>query len=165
MQNTVSGAPAGSGVIYRERLSPSLWFLVAAAVCGPMAALVLAPFDTTVALIVGGVVGVGVVWLLIAGSPTVAVRDGELVAGRAHIDAHLLGEPEVLSGDDARVARGRGLDPRAWHIVRGGIDGVLRIPVLDEDDPTPVWIVSTRTPDRLAAAIRRAQAMPRTPRR
>jgi hypothetical protein len=130
-----------------------------------MAALVLAPFDTTVALIGGAAVGIGVVWLLIAGSPIVAVRDGELVAGRAHIDAHLLGDAEILTGEDARLARGRDLDPRAWHIVRGGIDGVLRIPVLDADDPTPVWVVSTRTPDRLAAAIRRAQVTPRTPRR
>lgn len=165
MQNTMSSAPANSGVVYRERLSPSLWFLVAAAVCGPMAALVFARFDTTIALIVGAVVGVGVVWLLIAGSPSVAVRDGELVAGRAHIDASLLGEPEILTGEEARTARGRDLDPRAWHLIRGGIDGVIRIPVLDEDDPTPVWIVSTRTPDRLAAAIRRAQVTPRTPRR
>ncbi len=165
MQNTMSGAPVASDVVYRERLSPSLWFLVAAAVCGPMAALVFARFDTTIALIVGAVVGVAIVWLLIIGSPSVSVRDGELIAGRAHIDANLLGEPEILTGDDARLARGRDLDPRAWHVIRGGIDGIVRIPVLDADDPTPVWIISTRTPDRLAAAIRRAQVTPRTPRR
>jgi hypothetical protein len=37
--------------------------------------------------------------------------------------------------------------------------------VTDPDDPTPSWVISSRTPDRLAAAIRVAQATQRTPRR
>ena len=155
MTSTNVGAP--SGVLYRERLGPSLWALVAAAVCGPMAALVFAPIDTTLALVVGAVVGVAFVALLVAGSPTIEVRDGMLRAGRAAIAANLLGEPRIVTGDDARIARGQELDPRAWHVIRGGIDGVAVFPVLDPDDPTPVWVLSSRTPDRLAAAVRRAR--------
>jgi hypothetical protein len=150
---------------YRERLSPSLWALVAAAVCGPMAALVLAPIDETAALIAGAVVGIGVVAALIALSPTVEIRDGILHAGAAHIDAAFLGEPVAVTGEDARQARGARLDGRSWMLLRGGIDGVVTVPVTDPDDPTPAWVISTRTPDRLAAAIRRAQVRPRTPRR
>lgn len=152
-------------IIYRERLSPSLWALVAAAVCGPMAALVLAPVDRTLALVAGAVVGIGVVAALIAVSPVVEVRDGVLYAGSAHIDAALLGEPAATTGEDARQARGARLDGRAWMLLRGGIDGVVTVPVTDPDDPTPAWVISTRTPDRLVAAIRRAQVRPRTPRR
>ncbi|WP_248149833.1 DUF3093 domain-containing protein [Microbacterium aoyamense] len=145
------------GLRYRERLSPSLWVLVAAAVCGPMAALVFSPIDTTLALVVGALVGVGIVALLVAGSPTLEVRDGMLRAGRARIPVDLLGDPVISTGDDARTARGPELDPRAWHVIRGGIDGVAVFPVVDPDDPTPVWVVSSRTPDRLAAAVRRAR--------
>jgi hypothetical protein len=150
---------------YRERLSPSLWALVAAAVCGPMAALVLAPIDRTAALVAGAVVGLGVVAALIAVSPVVEIRDGALYAGPAHIDAAFLGEPVPVTGEDARLARGARLDGRSWMLLRGGIDGVVTVPVTDPDDPTPAWVISTRTPDRLAAAIRRAQVRPRTPRR
>jgi hypothetical protein len=152
---------------YRERLSPSLWVLVAAAVCGPMAALVLAPFDTTVSLVGGAVVGIGAVAGLIAASPVVAVADGELRAGAAHIDVALLGEPAGTTGEEARTARGAGLDRRSWLLLRGGIDGIVTVPVLDPDDPASAWVVSTRTPDRLVSAIRRAQASVRlrTPRR
>jgi hypothetical protein len=150
---------------YRERLSPSLWALVAAAVCGPMAALVLTPIDTTLALAAGAVVGVGIVVALIASSPVVEVVDGELRAGPAHIDVDLLGEPVGTEGEDARLARGARLDGRSWMLLRGGIGGVVTVPVEDPDDPTPAWVVSTRTPDRLVAAIRRAQLRPRTPRR
>ncbi len=150
---------------YRERLSPSLGALVAAAVCGPMAALVLTPIDRTVALIGGIVVGVGVVAALVGLSPVVEVRDGELRAGRAHIPVELLGEPEPATGEDARAARGERLDRRAWMLLRGGIDGVVTVPVVDPDDPATAWVVSTRTPDRLVAAIRREQVRLRTPRR
>lgn len=155
MASTNIRTPAG--VDYRERLSPSLWVLVAAAVCGPMAALVFTPIDTTLALVVGALVGVAVVAVLVAGSPTLEVRDGMLRAGRARIEIDLLGDAVVLTGEEARHARGSGLDPRSWHVIRGGIDGVVVVPVRDPDDPTPVWVLSTRTPERLAAGIRRAQ--------
>ncbi len=162
MQKTTLDVGAGE---YRERLGPSLWTLVSAAVAGPMAALVFAPIDTTVSLVIGGLVAVAVVALLVAGSPVLTVAGGELRAGRARIDVALLGEPEAFAGEEARTARGAGLDPRAWHVIRGGIDGVVVMPVLDPDDPTPAWVVSTRTPDRLVAAVRRAQLRRRTPSR
>lgn len=162
MQKTAHDVGAGE---YRERLGPSLWTLVSAAVAAPMAALVFSPIDRTLALVVGALVGVAVIALLIAGAPVVDLRDGVLRAGRAHIDVTLLGEPRVFAADDARHERGAGLDPRSWHLIRGGIDGVVVLPVADPDDPTPTWVVSSRTPDRLAAAVRRAQAKRSTPRR
>jgi hypothetical protein len=165
MQKTVSGIRGSAVVPYRERLSPSLWVIVSAAVAAPMAALVVAPIDTTLALVAGGLVGVAIVAFLIAGSPVVAVRDGMLTAGRAHIDVAFTGEVVVLTGEEARHARGPGLQPRSWHVIRGGIDGVVIVAITDPDDPAPSWVISTRTPDRLAAALRRAQATPRTPSR
>jgi hypothetical protein len=153
---------------YRERLSPSLWALVAAALCGPMAALVFVPIGATTALVVGALVGIAVVVALVAAAPVVEVSDGVLRAGVAHIDVALLGEPVAVEGEDARVARGPGLDRRAWMLLRGGIPGVVTVPLTDPEDPTPAWVISTRTPDRLAAAIRRAQlrqVRQRTPRR
>jgi hypothetical protein len=144
---------------YRERLGPSLWVIVSAAVVAPMAALVFTPIDTTVALTVGAGVGVIAIALLVWASPVVRVADGRVFAGRAWIDARYLGEPVALTDEDARFARGPGLDATAWHVIRGGIDGVVVVPVIDQDDPTRAWVVSSRTPDRLAAAIRRAQAV------
>ncbi|MDZ8275988.1 DUF3093 domain-containing protein [Microbacterium aquimaris] len=156
MQNTEVDDGGRGTVRYRERLSPSLWGLVAAALAGPMVALVITPIDTTVALGLGAVVGIGLIAAWIAASPRISVIGTELRVGRAHIDAVHLGDPVVLSGEDARHARGPGLHPRAWHLLRGGIDGVVVIPVEDPDDPVPAWYVSSRTPDRLAAAVRRA---------
>lgn len=144
--------------VYREKLSPSLWTLVAAALGAPMIALALSPVDLTIALLGGAGVSIAIISLLIWWSPSVTVADGELRAGRAHIDVALLGDAEPLQGEQARAARGRDLDPRSWTLVRGGIDGAIRVPVLDANDPAPFWIISSRTPDRLAAALRRARA-------
>ncbi len=148
--------PAAAG--YRERLSPSLWALVSAAVGGPMVALVFAPIDPTLALVIGAVAGIAIVAALIATAPVVAVAGGELHVGRAHIDVAELGEPVGLVGEDARQARGPGLGRGAWHLLRGGVDGVVRVPVQDADDPVTEWVFSSRTPDRVVAAIRRAQS-------
>ncbi len=142
---------------YRERLTPSLWILASAAVIGPMASLVLAPLDPTAALVAGAAIGLLVIVGLVALSPVVEVRDGVLRAGRARIDVKWLGDPLILRGEDARQARGPGLDRNSWLLIRGGIDGLAVIPLEDPDDPIGSWVVSTRTPDRLAAAIDRSR--------
>jgi hypothetical protein len=111
--------------------------------------------------VVGGLVGLGAVTLLIALSPRIVVGDGMLRAGRAHIDVSLLGRPVALVGEEARAARGPGLDARGWHLIRGGIDGLVVVADIDPDDPVSAWTISSRTPDRLAAAIAREQATPR----
>jgi hypothetical protein len=156
MHNTITG-PRGSVVDYRERLSPSLWVLVGAAVVAPMAALVFTPIDATLALVAGIVVAVAVTSGLVLSSPSVSVAGGELRVGRAHIPVELLGDPSGATGEDARMQRGPGLSRTAWHLLRPGIDGLVRVPVDDPEDPVTEWVFSTRTPDRVCAAIRAAQ--------
>jgi len=151
---TTASAP---DVIYRERLSPSLWTLLSAAVLAPMVALVFVPLDPTIALAAGITVAAAIVALLVFASPVVEVRAGELRVGRAHIPVTELGEPEAVWGEEARTARGPGLSRNAWHLFRGGIEPVVRVPVTDPGDPTTEWVFATRTPDRVAAAIRRAR--------
>ncbi|MCD1267386.1 DUF3093 family protein [Microbacterium sp. MEC084] len=159
MQNTQRPVrePASTAPLYRERLSPSLWILGSAAVVAPMASLVFVQIDAALSLAIGLAVGVAVVAGLIALSPVIEVRDGELRAGRAHIDVSLLGDPVTLTDEDARTARGTGLDPRGWHLIRGGIAGIVVLPDSDPDDPVTSWTLSSRTPDRLAAAVRHEQ--------
>ncbi len=143
---------------YRERLSPGLWLLVTIALAGPMVSLVLTPLDASLALLVGGGVSLVLVTLSIVLSPTVRMIDGVLHAGRAHIDAVWLGEPADFSGEDARARRTHQIARDGWNLLRGGIDGVVVVPVTDPDDPVNSWTTSSRTPDRLAAAIRAARA-------
>lgn len=159
MQNVQRDIPGR----YRERLTPPLWVFAAAAVTGPMAALVVVPIDPSLSLAAGVLISLAVIAGLVAGSPVIEVGDGTLRAGRAHIAVHWLGAPTAFRGAEARTQRGPGLDPRSWHLIRGGVDALLVVPIADPDDPVTSWVLSTRTPDRLAAALARAAARPRTP--
>ena len=65
------------------------------------------------------------------------------------------------------MQRGQLLDARAYLLIRGWVDPVLRVEVVDSDDPTPYWLLSTRHPESIAAAIAAARdaagIKPRTP--
>lgn len=154
MQNT----ERATSETYRERLTPSLWMLVTIALAGPMVSLVFVPVGAEFALLLGAAVSLVLVSLSIALSPKLRVVGTVLHAGRAHIDARWLGEPEEFVGDDARDRRTRDIARDGWHLLRGGIDGVIVVPLTDPADPMRSWTLSTRTPDRLAAAIRDARA-------
>ncbi|PPF38088.1 DUF3093 domain-containing protein [Rathayibacter sp. AY1A2] len=139
---------------YRERLWPAPWLFVATALVIPASILVFAPIDLAVGVIVAVVLYAGCVLSLLALSPVIEVAEGELRAGRAHIPLDLVGEPSSYSGDQAFAERGTRLDARAYLVIRGWVKEVVRVPIEDPADPTPYWLVSTRRPDDIVAAIR-----------
>jgi hypothetical protein len=142
---------------YRERLVPGIGPVVVCLVLAPLSLLVLLPITPVGAVIAAVAVPAAAVAALIAGAPVVRVQDGELHAGRAHIDVALIGEAEPLRGAAATAARGVELDARAWTVVRGWVDPVVRIGILDPDDPVPYWLVSTRHPEALVESLRAAR--------
>lgn len=153
MQNT----PHRARESYSERLAPSLWMLISIALVGPMAALAFAPVTPGIAVAVGAAVSLLLVVLSVALSPVVRVNGTVLYAGRAHIDVRWLGEPEHFTGQDAKDRRTCDIDRNGWYLFRGGIEGVVVVPITDPDDPVRSWTISSRTPDRLDAAIRSAR--------
>jgi hypothetical protein len=147
---------------YRERLVPGTGTVFACLVLAPLALLVLLPITLPGAVIAAILVPAAAIAGLVAGAPVIRIADGELAAGRAHIDVALTGEAEPLRGPAATAARGVELDARAWTVVRGWIDPVARIRILDPDDPVPYWLVSTRHPEALVEALHEARlAAPR----
>ncbi|WP_133825165.1 DUF3093 domain-containing protein [Actinomycetospora succinea] len=101
----------------------------------------------------------GVVLLVWLGRVRVAVdADGpgarELRAGPAHLPVSQIGRVDVVTGEAKREALGPQLDPEAFVLHRPWVGPVVRIEVIDPDDPTPYWVVSTRRPEELLAALR-----------
>jgi hypothetical protein len=88
------------------------------------------------------------------GAPRVEVVDGWLRAGRARIPGEFLGAAEPLDAVETRRVAGRDADARAYLLLRPYLKRTVRVSVRDERDPAPYWLVSTRDPERLAAAIR-----------
>ncbi|MEU4108066.1 MULTISPECIES: DUF3093 domain-containing protein [unclassified Streptomyces] len=143
-----------SAAPYEERLTaPRSWWLISVLV-GVSFALILLPFGTLPLL--GGLVGGTAVAAVMAsayGSPRIRVVGDSLIAGEARIPVSALGAAEVLDAEEARAWRTYKADTRAFLLLRAYIPTALRVEVTDPEDPTPYLYLSTREPEKLAAAI------------
>lgn len=90
----------------------------------------------------------GLLWTY--GSATVVVDDRGLTADAAHLPWQHLGSVAALDEDAARRAAGVEADARAFAVLRAYCRGAVKVTVVDDTDPTPYWLVSTRTPENLA---------------
>ncbi|TFD27912.1 DUF3093 domain-containing protein [Cryobacterium cryoconiti] len=138
---------------YREKLWASPAPYVATALIIPASILVFAPISMFAGILIAAGLYAACVLTLILSAPLIHVRNGEIIAGRASISADLVGEVQPFDGEEAALERGRRLDARAWLLIRGWIRPVVKIPIDDETDPAPYWLISTRHPQKLAAAI------------
>ncbi|MHB1613304.1 MAG: DUF3093 domain-containing protein [Actinomycetes bacterium] len=148
--------PGGS--TYRERVWAPLWMWVFTL---GMAISMLLAFGAATSPTIGVATGVATGALmgygLLSMSTTVTICHGELCTGRAHIPVGLLSRPVVLDPQQTAVIRGPGIRVDAFHAMHGWVSTAIRCDVLDLADPTPYWVVSTRRPAQLAAALRAAQ--------
>ncbi|MEA9984813.1 MULTISPECIES: DUF3093 domain-containing protein [Subtercola] len=141
---------------YRERLSPSGRIYLYLVLLIPASIGVFAPINMTAGIVCAIVLYGGSVGVLLVLSPVVSVGDGMLVAGKARIPLELVGEPVAFTGSEATLARGQRLDARAWLCIRGWISPVVRVSIHDASDPVPYWLISTRNPNELVAALEKA---------
>jgi len=140
---------------YDERLGvPLRWWALATTFLATVLIAFLVSTPTWVALggttaLVAIVVGV----FLGYGRARVRVADGVLQAGRARIPVRHVGRVDALDADATRRLAGRDADARAYLLIRPYLRRAVRVEIVDPADPTPYWLVATRHPDRLAAAL------------
>lgn len=102
-----------------------------------------------------GVAAAVLVWLgrsevRVAGEP----GELELWAGRAHLPADVITRFAEVPRSAKFAALGRQLDPAAYVLHRAWVGPMVLVVLDDPDDPTPYWLVSTRHPERVLAALR-----------
>ena len=61
--------------------------------------------------------------------------------------------PTPLDADATRRLAGVEADARAYLLLRPYLKRAVRVEITDPADPAPYWLVSTRHPDELAAAL------------
>ena len=148
------------GAAYDEALRvPLRWWALATMLLATFLLAFLVALPVVVAVGAAGVLTALVVALLVGyGAAHVAVHDGVLHAGRASIAVSFLRNPVVLNAEEARRIAGMDADARAYLLLRPYLRRAVKVEVADPTDPTPYWLVSSRRPDRVVAAITAAMA-------
>ena len=149
-------------MIYRERLRVPWWAwpvaLIAAAFVATELALGAFALRSIWSYVVAGVLAVaGVVAL---SRITVRVDVQVLGVDDARLPLPVIGGVTVVDAAARRDLLGQDADPVAFVILRPWIAGGVRIDLADPADPTPYWFVSSRHPERLAAALVNAAGKP-----
>lgn len=78
---------------------------------------------------------------------------GTLYAGGARLPFDAISRTAVVPATAKQAAMGRQLDPEAFVVHRGYIPTMVIVVLDDPMDPTPYWLISTRDPEGLAAAL------------
>jgi hypothetical protein len=127
------------------------------------ASMAWAGFNVLVAIacyvvICGGCAAILLTW----GHATVEVSDGELRAATFTLPLAVAGEVAPLDEARTRALRGPSANPRALVISRPYLRLAVYVEVIGEHQNRPYWLIGTRRPADLAAAIERSRPQART---
>lgn len=140
---------------HHERLGvPILWWVVSLSVAMTFVVAVWAILSDTWAL--GALVvfsAVVVAFLVVYGSARITADESGLRAAGATIDWDWVTGAAVLDADQSRRALDAAADGRTWLLVRPFVKTSVRVDLADPADPHRHWLLATREPRQLAAAI------------
>lgn len=94
-----------------------------------------------------------IVWRL--GAARVRITETELITGDEHLARADVGRVQIVPKDRKQQALGPELDPVAHVVHKSWVGPIVRIEVTDPLSPVPYWIVSSRRPEQLVAALDR----------
>jgi hypothetical protein len=152
---------AAQTVRYQERLRVPLWWwlpgfglagLVALEVDqGVQAMPAWIPFAVLLPVAAAVLLWMGRFDIRVVSSPD---RETELWVNAAHLPASVIARLAEVPRSAKSSALGRQLDPAAYVVHRPWVGPMILVVLDDPDDPTPYWLVSSRRPDQLLAALR-----------
>jgi Protein of unknown function (DUF3093) len=143
---------------YRERLRvPLAWWLLAVPTVLILGATLYAGLAEPWPVIIMAGLAAGYAALLIAmGLGTVEIRDGALRAGNAALPLAAVSEVAALDENQTRRLRGPQADPAARLYSRPFLKEAVYLAV-GPGSAEPYWLVGTRHPAELAAAVERCR--------
>jgi len=145
--------------VYRERLGVPAWWWLATGACVLLLGTTLwAGFSVVVAVTIYAILEIGcAVTLLVWGSATIELTDRELRVGSQRLALTRVGEVAALDATQTRALRGPRADPAAYLLVRPYLPESVYIEIAGRPADRPYWLIGTRNPADLAAAIERAR--------
>lgn len=162
--------------VYHERLwVPVSWLLLGLLVTVLLSAELAAGVEILISgsalasygLLLGSLVYVVIIGMFAAlminwSRPRLEITSSVLTAGRASLPLSAAGEVTALDRQQTRALRGPHADPAAFILIRPYLREAVYLEVTDPARGTPYWLLATRYPDRLVAAIGRSRPGART---
>lgn len=150
---------------YRERLSaPLTWWLATLGFAFIWGWVFLVATKWSIAIVVFvvlAVAGCALVWRY--GSLLISVGPDGLHVGGAFVESAHIGDVTALDRAGYRTQLGTGADARAYLVTRPYLDHGVMVAIDDSSDPTPYWLISSRHPVALAAALGARPEAPHRP--
>lgn len=140
---------------YKEVIHPPLWLI--AFVYFLFLSLVLsiwAALGNTPAIITFGISTAWLVDLYFRTTLKIEVSESELRVGAARIDRQYIGETVALTSSEVKLLRTRDADPTAYLAIRFWTSKAVKMQVSDSKDSTPYWLITSKNPKALAAALK-----------
>jgi hypothetical protein len=143
------------GVRYKEVVRAPLWliafiyFLILSLVMSIWAAL-----GNTPALVSLGILSIWVVVLYFKTALRIEVDERELRVGGARIEHSYIGEVTALSPVEMKATRTRNADASAYLAIRFWSSNGLKLQVSDPRDPTPYWLITSTSAEKLIKALK-----------
>ncbi|MEO5666107.1 MAG: DUF3093 domain-containing protein [Nocardioides sp.] len=140
---------------FAERLSvPLRWWVQGTMLIATLWLALIVAVPGSVAWSVTGLAVALMIALFVSyGAARISV-DGEVLhAGRAHISTTHVGAVTALDAEAMRLQAGRDADVRAFLLLRPYLKRGVRVDLTDPSDPAPYWLISSRRPEALAAAL------------
>ncbi|HEX9552245.1 MAG TPA: DUF3093 domain-containing protein [Streptosporangiaceae bacterium] len=149
---------------YSERLGvPASWWLLVVACAALLGTTLWAGLSVATAIVIYAVLeGACVVLLLGWGAATITVTSSELAAGSRRLPLARIAEVAAMDAAQTRALRGPRADPAAYLLVRPYLPQAVYVRVAGSPPEPPYWLIATRKPAELAAAIERARPGRRT---
>jgi hypothetical protein len=145
--------------VYREKLhAPASWYFIGFLFGLALACIFLwfGPWESLAGLVGGTLLSA---WAVARyGRVGIELTAQGLKAGPATLPLAALGEASALTPARARALQLHEGDPRAYLLLRSYVKTAVRVEVVDPQDPHPYLYLSSRHPEKLAAAFAQANA-------
>jgi Protein of unknown function (DUF3093) len=141
--------------VYRERLGvPIWWWLATLAGVLLLGSMLWTVLPTALGIASYAVLGTASVALLhFWGAVTIEVTGTELRSGSQSLDLAAIGEVAAMDLAQTRALRGPQANPAAYLLIRPYLPKSVYVEVAGQPRRWPYWLIATRNPAGLAAAI------------
>lgn len=144
---------------FAERINWPVWlWLFLAMMVASIYLTFWAPFGNLVATLITAIITIALIYSARKSALETVVIKGWLFVGNAKIDCKYVKKITVLHKSEFLKLRGEKADPAAFNATRFWISTGVKVEINDKKDPTPYWLIASRKPKLLRAALTYSQS-------